>query len=135
MLQHLQRMDDPCVLVDVARSGVLGAGRLDLDCALVLLPTLASLLSSTFEEYALAAMQALTQLLDAFGQLVQSTRALAQDRVGVDLSAEARQQKCQAFFRHLEGMQPTLQLLAGSTGGLRQPAAALLDSMRSHLRL
>ena len=51
MLQHLQRIDDPSVAVDIVNAGVLTGGRLDLECAFVVLPLLDSLLGSTYEEH------------------------------------------------------------------------------------
>ena len=135
MLQHLQRLDDPSVAVDVVRAGVLKGGRLDLECALVLLPTLDSLLSSTYEDHALAAIHAVSQLVLIFGQLIRNTRAIARDMLGVDLSAEARQQRCQACYEQFSAMLPRLRELALGSGRLQRAAAEVLESLRAELGL
>ena len=62
MLQHLGRLDDPSIAVDVVRADILRAGRIDLECALELLSILRPLLGSTYEEHALAALRAVSQL-------------------------------------------------------------------------
>ena len=135
MLQRLQRLDDPSVAVDVVKTGVLKGGRLDLECALVLLPTLDGLLASTYEDYALAALGAVEQLVRLFGPLIRDTRAIARDMLGVDLSAEARQQRCQAAYEQFGAMLPRLQQLALGSGKLKRAAADVVESIRSELQL
>ena len=83
MLQHLQRLDDPGA-VDILRAGVLRGGKLDLECALLLLPTLTTLLQSRYEDHALVAVSAVSQLVLVFGQFIRNTRVIARDAVGVD---------------------------------------------------
>ena len=131
MLQHLQRIDDPSVAVDIVNAGVLTGGRLDLECALVVLPLLDSLLGSTYEEHTLAALQAVSQVVASFGPLIRNTRALARDTLGVDLSAEARQQRCQACFEQLAAMVPRLRQLAAGKGKAKYAAKSLLVELRS----
>lgn len=133
MLQHLQQLDDPCITVDLLRAGILTGGRLDLECAIVLLPTLASVLGSVHDDHALAAIQAVSQLILIFGQLIRSTRAIARDMLGVDLSAEARQQRCQAAFELFTSLLPRLERLSALGSALRRPAADLADSLRAQL--
>ena len=50
MLQHLARLGDASVTVDVLRTGTLRRVPLDLEGALLLLPTLTQLLASSHEE-------------------------------------------------------------------------------------
>ena len=134
MLQQLARLDEPSVVVDVVRAGVLKGGRLDLECAIVLLPTLDGLLASTYEDHALAAVQAVAQLVLIFGQLIRNTRAIARDMLGVDLSAEARQQRCQAAYEQLVAMLPRLRHLAQGGGPkVKGVAAEVLESFRTEL--
>ena len=135
MLQYLQRLDDPSVAVDVVKAGVLKGGRLDLECALVLLPTLDNLLASTYEAHAIAALEAVSQLVLIFGQLIRNTRAIARDMLGVDLSAEARQQRCQACYEQFLAMVPRLRQLALGSGNLKRAAAELLESLDHELGL
>ena len=135
MLQYLQRLDDPSVAVDVVKAGVLKGGRLDLECALVLLPTLDNLLGSTYEAHAIAALEAVSQLVLIFGQLIRNTRAIARDMLGVDLSAEARQQRCQACYEQFLAMVPRLRQLALGSGNLKRAAAELLESLDHELGL
>lgn len=135
MLQHLNRLDDPSVAVDVVKAGVLKGGRLDLECALVLLPTLDTLLGSTFDDHALAAIEAVSQLVLIFGQLIRNTRAVAHDMLGVDLSAEARQQRCQACYEQFTSMLPRLRQLALGSGKLKRASGELLEVLVSEIGL
>eukprot|EP00325_Prymnesiales_sp_UTEX-LB-985_P001745 CAMPEP_0174710366 /NCGR_PEP_ID=MMETSP1094-20130205/12021_1 /TAXON_ID=156173 /ORGANISM="Chrysochromulina brevifilum, Strain UTEX LB 985" /LENGTH=631 /DNA_ID=CAMNT_0015909165 /DNA_START=20 /DNA_END=1915 /DNA_ORIENTATION=+ len=135
MLQHLQRVSDPCVVVDLLRAGILTGGRLDLECAIVLLPTLAVALDSAHDEHALASIQAVSQLLLIFGQLICSTRAIAKDMLGVDLSAEARQQRCQAAFELFGALLPRLEQLSALGSSIRRPARELADNVRVQLEM
>ena len=135
MLQHLARLNDPSISVDIVRADVVKGGKLDLESALVLLPILHQLLSSTYEEHAEAAIKATSQLCALFGPLIRSTRAIARDMLGVDLSAEARQQRCQACYEHFAAMVPRLQELARAKGLLKEPARDALSSMRSELEI
>ena len=133
MLQHLNRLEDPSVAVDVVKAGVLKGGRLDLECALVLLPTLDKLLGSTYDDHALAAIEAVSQLVLIFGQLIRNTRAISRDMLGVDLSAEARQQRCQACYEQFSAMLPRLRQLALGSGKLKRAASDAVDALRSEL--
>ena len=135
MLLRLRQLDDPSLSVDIVKAGVL-QGRLDLECALVLLPTLDGLLVSTYEAHALAALNAVSQLVLIFGQLIRNTRAIARDMLGVDLSAEARQQRCQACYEQFTAMVPRLRKL-GTSGSreLRAAANEVLESMRAELAI
>ncbi len=82
MLQHLQQLDDPSVTHDMLAAGIVQGGRIDLECALVLLPLLRSLLDSSIDDIALTAMHALSHLSLTFGPLIKNTRAVAQDMLG-----------------------------------------------------
>ena len=135
MLQHVERLDDQSVSVDLLRSGIVRSGRLDLEAALVLLPILGGILFSTYEEHALVAIDALAELLRIFGQLIKNTRAAAQDMLGVDLSAEARLQRCQAAFEHFASSVPRLQALAATGGSVGVAATALLEHIGVYLDL
>ena len=135
MLKHLQRMDDPTVCFDIVKAGVLKGGRLDLECALVLLPTLDTLLASTYEDHTLAALGAVSDLILIFGQLIRNTRAMSKDMLGVDLSAEARQQRCQACYEQLSAMVPRLQELANGSGRTKEAARGVLGSLRTEIEL
>ena len=135
MLQQLAKLDDPSLSVDILRADILRGGRLDLEGALELLPILSSLLASTYEEHALASVRAASQLSLIFGPLIKSTRAITRDRLGVDLSAEARQQRCQAAYEHFAAMGPRLQELARFSGPLREPSREALQNFKSQLDL
>jgi len=137
MLQYLQRLDSPSAL-DIIRSGMLTqGGRLDLECALVLIPTLATLLQSTYDEHIVVAVEAVLHILHTFGQLISTTRAIARDMLGVDLSAEARQQRCQACYEHFAALIPRVrELSTGKVGQLaKQPALELLQALHDELGL
>jgi len=137
MLQYLQRLDTPSAL-DIVRSGVLTqGGRLDLECALALMPTLAALLQSTYDEHVVAAVEAVSHLLLTFGHLISSTRAIGRDMLGVDLSAEARQQRCQACYEHFAALVPRVRELSTGSGGklAQKPALELLQALHGELGL
>lgn len=137
MLQYLQRLDTPSAL-DIVRSGVLTqGGRLDLECALALMPTLAALLQSTYDEHIVAAVEAVSHLLLTFGHLISSTRAIGRDMLGVDLSAEARQQRCQACYEHFAALVPRVRELSTGSGGklAQKPALELLQALHGELGL
>jgi len=135
MLHRLQQLDDPSVTIDLVRTGIVKGGRLDLECALVLLPMLASLLDSTYEDSSLVAIEAISQLSLIFGPLIKSTRAVAKDMLGVDLSAEARQQRCQAAFEYFAGLIPKLKKLAEMGGLLSRMANELLETLSTQIGL
>jgi hypothetical protein len=132
MLHQLQRLDDASIVVDLLKAGIVKGAKIDLDCALVLLPPVISLLQSDYDEHNLAAIEGLTQFVLIFGQLIRNTRTVKKDMLGVDLSAEARQQRCQAAFEHLASVVPMLQKCC-SRDTLRQPATELLGALQSEL--
>ena len=78
-----------------------------------------------------AALQAVSQVVASFGPLIRNTRALARDTLGVDLSAEARQQRCQACYEQLAAMVPRLRQLAAGKGKAKYAAKSLLVELRS----
>jgi hypothetical protein len=131
MLLHLQRLDDPSVAVDVVKAGVVRGGRFDLECALALLPMLDGLLASTYDEHALAALAAVSQIVVTFGALIRDSR-VARDTLGVDLSAEARQQRCQACHELLRAMLPRLRQMKGREGVGSAPAE-LCERLRAEV--
>lgn len=88
MLQHLQLLDDPSVTIDLVRAGIVCGGGIDLECATVLLPQLATLVSSSYEDTAIDAMQALAQLSNTFGPLIKSTRAAAKNVLGGERTSQ-----------------------------------------------
>ena len=53
--------------------------------------------------------------------------------LGVDLSAEARQQRCQACYEQLGAMMPRLRHLSLGSGKLKHAADDVLDSLRGEL--
>jgi hypothetical protein len=135
MLHLLQRLDDPVVTADILNAGILKGGRLDLECALVLLPSLDSLIGSTYEDHVRAGLGAVSQLTLIFGQLIRNTRAIARDMLGVDLSAEARQQRCQAAYEQFNAMLPKLRSLASCRGALQRQALDVMQLLRTELEL
>ena len=60
-----------------------------------------------------------------------------EDMLGVDLSAEARQQRCQAAFERFAALVPRLQRLAGAgtAGRLGRAAAELLETLHVQVGL
>lgn len=138
MLLHLQNLNDPALTVNlIKQAGILRSGRLDLECALVLLPTLRDLLESRCNSYVVAAIHAFSELALMFGQLITNTRAIAKDKLGVDLSAEARQQRCQAAFEHFADVLPRVKHLAALPKSSEESPAAtkLIGVLRAHLCL
>ena len=134
MLQHLQQMDDPCVCFDIVNAGIVKGGRLDLECALVLLRLLDSLLYSRAADHTLAALSAMTDLVQSFGQLIRSARSVSRDQLGVDLSAEARRDRCQAFYEKLAAMHPRVCELARSgAGDVQRAAIQVLEKLRAEV--
>ena len=138
MLLHLQKSNDPALAVNlIKQGGILRSGRLDLECALVLLPTLRSLLESRYNSYVVAAIHAFSELALMFGHLISNTRAIAKDKLGVDLSGEARQQRCQAAFEHFADVLPRVQELAAHQKTSEESPAALklISVLRAQLGL
>ena len=82
MLQRLQQLEDPSVTYDVVAAGIIKGASIDLECVLVLLPLLMSLLDSTYEDVVLTAMRAVSHLSLSFGPLIKNTRGVAQDMLG-----------------------------------------------------
>lgn len=128
MLHRLGAIEDASTTVDVLRSGILRNAKLDLECALIILPQMAPLLASEYEEHALAALDALQLLLQLFGGVIGSSRG-AVGRVGVDLSAEAREQRCAACYEHLARMRPQLQRLSEAGGRTQRVAMEFLQQL------
>ena len=87
---------------------------------------------SDYEEHAIAAIDGLGLLLRSFAELIAETRAAA---VGgrVDISAEARVQRCDTCYAALDGMRPALSRLSRTSGRLGRPAAELLEKLNTAL--
>ena len=132
MLVHLQRLEDPGVVADLVKAGIVRGGRLDLDCALHLLPMLKPLLASKCDSHKSTAMDAIGELIFIFGPLIRDTRAVT-NNIGVDLNAEARQQRCQAAHELFLNTLPTLRELAAHDGKLGRQASKLLPKLLSDL--
>ena len=92
-----------------------------------------TLLLSDFEEHSAAAVDALGLLLKSFGELIAETRAAAALGGRVDISAEARTERCDVCYAALDGMRPALARLGRSSGRLGRPAAELLDKLNATL--
>jgi len=135
MLQRLQQLEDPSVTYDVVAAGIIKGASIDLECVLVLLPLLMSLLDSTYEDVVLTAMRAVSHLSLSFGPLIKNTRGVAQDMLGVDLNAEARRQRCQAAYEHFSGLIPRLKRIAPARGSLGSTAKDLLATLSAQLDL
>jgi len=60
---------------------------------------------------------------------------VAKDMLGVDLSAEARQQRCQAAFEYFAGLIPKLKKLAEMGGLLCRMANELLETLSTQIGL
>ena len=125
MLQRLQMLGEPAVSADVVRAGVLRSSSLDLEGASLALPTLAALLVAPHEQYQLVALEALAHVVFTFGPLIAASRGVVQDAVGVDLSAEARQQRCRACYEQLCAVGASLARFAGAPGPTGESAATL----------
>ena len=132
-MHQLDELADPVILANVVKAGAITKSHLDLESALVLLPNLRPLLCSPCDEHVLAAMEAAAHIVHTFGKLIRSTRALAKDMLGVDLSAETRQQRCQACYEQLQMMMPEIEKLA--KGRLKVRATVLLESINVELSL
>ena len=128
MLQQLSEAFEPAVCADLVRAIILRTCSLDLEGASLVLPALALLLHH--EGHQLLALEALAQLTDTFGPLITANRAVAQDVTGVDLSAEARQQRCQACFEQFSRIRTLLQRFSAESG----PAGASAASLRVKLQ-
>ena len=135
MLQHLKSFDDANVAADLMRVGIVRGGRVDLECALVLLPLLTRLFETNEEDIKLIAVEAFMQLCLMFGSLIRNTRAVTKDMLGVDLNAEARQQRCQAAHEHFAGLVPRMKQLSDSRGALGRAASELLKALCVQLGL
>ena len=132
MLQLLRR-GEPAVSADLIRAGVLRVSGLDLEDVSLALPTLASLLRTPHIEYQLVALEAASQMLHNFGPLITANRAVPQDAFGVDLSAEARQQRCQACFELFCELRKMLNHLIAGHGPTRDSAVSLRAKMQGVL--
>jgi len=118
MLVHLRQLDDESVCVDLMRVGILNTGALDLECASLALHAIAPLLASREDSIQLVAVDAVSCLLLKFGPLISSNRSVVPDAVGVDLSAEARQQRCQACFERFADIRGRIDHLADGPVGI-----------------
>lgn len=135
MFVHLRQLDNTAVCADLMRAGVLQCGALDLECASLVLSALLPLLESPEEDYQLIALEATSTLLQQFGALIHTHRAIVADAVGVDLSAEARQQRCQACFERFEAVWSSSAHLLSSAARVRSAAANLRAQLHSILQI
>ena len=135
MLVQLRQVDDVSVCADLMRAGILQSGTLDLEGASLVLLVLAPLLASTKEDHQLVALEAVSSLLLNFGPLIRSNRSIVPGAVGVDLSAEARQQRCQACFERFVEIRASLDRLSASEGRVGVTAASLRTKMQNELQL
>jgi len=128
VLLNLRQIDDTSVAADLFRSGILQSSSLDLEGASLALLALGPLFASMEEVTQLVAINAAASLLSNFGPLIHRNRSSVPDAVGVDLSAEARQQRCQACFAHFVEIRRSLDGLT-ATGTI----AAAADKLRSQM--
>ena len=101
---------------------------LTLECALLLLPLLRSMLSSKYERCVLVAMRYTQLIVGSFGQLVRDSRRAGGG--GVDVVGEERRQRCDGVWRELQAVSSVLVGLKGSKDvveSARQLTAALHD--------
>lgn len=133
MFVHLRQIDDVSVCADLMRAGILQSGALDLEFASMVLTSLNPLLASDEEEYQLVALEAVDSLLRNFGPLIRSNRAAVPGAVGVDLNAEARQQRCQACFERFVEIRASIDQLSTRQGRVGTTATNLRAQMQSVL--
>ncbi|KAL3903464.1 MAG: hypothetical protein SGPRY_011665, partial [Prymnesium sp.] len=79
---EVRKLDNTAVCADLMRAGVLQCGALDLECASLVLSALVPLLESPEEDYQLIALEATSTLLQQFGALIHTHRAIVADAVG-----------------------------------------------------
>ncbi len=101
-------------------------GPLTLEAAVPLLPVIASLLKLDFEGHVLAGLKTMTALLTLFAADVKDILRLPVS--GVDLSREARVEKCKAFDQAMKGTQGRLAQLAKSRAF--KPASPVHEAVR-----
>jgi len=135
MFVHLLQVNDSVISADILRAGVLQSSTLDLECASLVLASLIPLLSSREEDRQYIALEAIASLLHQFGPLIHSSLAVVPDAVGVDLSAEARQQRCQACYARFSEIRPLVDSMMGTAGRVRSAAANVRALMHSILHM
>ena len=79
------------------------------------------------------ALEGVSQLLVRFGPLISSNRAAVPGAVGVDLSAEARQQRCQACYERFLEVKASLDHLITGGGVVGTAASGLEAQIQSTL--
>ena len=135
MLVQMRQVDDVTVCADLMRAGILQSGTLDLEGASLVLLALAPLLASSHEDHQLVALEAVSSLLLNFGPLIRSNRESTPGAVGVDLSAEARQQRCQACFQRFIEIRALLDGLTACEGRVGVAAANVRAKMQKELQV
>eukprot|EP00958_Prasinococcus_capsulatus_P019921 scaffold2534_cov364-Prasinococcus_capsulatus_cf.AAC.10 len=123
-------MEDPAAVVDViAAITSSGIQSVTLETTLPLLPVLQELLSSQYNRHALLAVRAAQEVVKMFATIIRQTRA-ASPSVGVDLSLEARRERCETAYKGIRALCPGLEHLAAGRGHSQMDGAdsALLQA-------
>ncbi|KAL1525424.1 hypothetical protein AB1Y20_020283 [Prymnesium parvum] len=132
-LLHALDMDDQAVLVDVLNAAQPRlAVEMGLELAQDLMPALARLVDSEYEDYLICGLTALGTVLKVVGpQLRDASDAVARGLpyMGVDLQMEERLERCAALREGLQGMYPRLSDLSLGKGRSAQLAARVCRSM------
>merc|ERR1719215_2208237 len=112
----LQMPRDHAVFCDFVRAVMRGKleATLNLDACQLLLPIATELMSSKYDDFALAAIQFAEVLLENFGGVIADTRrSTAQAERQPDLAREERERKCEVCyenFREIRRLLPESRL-------------------------
>jgi len=131
-VEHVLNLDDEAVIVDAlsAMGSHLRLG-LSLDHGLDLLPTLARLVDSEYEDYLLCGLTALGTLVKCLAPTVRADADADADARGgpVDVAREERHERCVALQDGLRQTSSRLHELAAGKGRSAQLSARLLKSL------
>lgn len=135
-LTRLARLDKQAMTADFLRSADLKARAIKLESAVILLPLIVNLLTSSVEDYQSVAVRALSQLFADFSKFVLETRAAAayaaSRGAGVNISMEERLERCNAAHVQWERARPIVLQLSRKPGRAGMVARELHSELEKY---
>ncbi|KAM7542575.1 hypothetical protein Aperf_G00000016508 [Anoplocephala perfoliata] len=124
-------MQDQAVFVDILRVVMSYSKQWSLDLVALLLPQLSKLIWSKYPAYVETACQAVRIILKNFANIIRQT-IKSEPTIGVDISQEERQAKCQTCATHLEAIRSAFETkeVAAKTGQYGPEVFALFSLLQ-----
>jgi katanin p80 WD40 repeat-containing subunit B1 len=99
-MDHAVNMNDTALMADILNQLNQSVNIWNLDICTILLPSIKDLIGSKYEEHAQIGSDSCKIIFKNFGKLIKSS--LMGPSIGVDLTREERQRKCNSCYGYLQ---------------------------------